>query len=214
VLARYFEGRRTLLGKAVVTTTMRNNGLRLFVEKLNLKLHETPVGDKYVAEKLSNMRNELTPPKMVGLGGEQSGHVILLGSDFVTGDGMRTALYVIKAFLDSGAASMAEFAAGVGKTPQVIASADVGQGKRLDKETIANMEQQTMSSTPGLVRINLRYSGTEPKFRAMLESDGSQSEQQLAQVAHRICKIAQNVAGTDQSHVEILNCTCGGLLKA
>jgi hypothetical protein len=76
------------------------------------------------------------------------------------------------------------------------------------------MEQQALSSTPGLVRINLRYSGTEPKFRAMLESGGSPTEQELAQVAYRICKIAQSVAGTDYAPVEILNCTRGGLLKA
>ncbi len=213
MLARYFDSRRLLLGKMVVTTTMRNAGLKAFVEKLNLKLQETPVGDKYVVEKLAGLRNEMTPPKMIGLGGEQSGHVVLLNADFVTGDGMRTALYVIRALLDSGLQSLADFAATIGKAPQVIASAHVGDGPRLNKEMLANMEQQTLAATPGLVRANLRYSGTEPKFRVMLESDGSQSEQQLATIAYRLCKLAQGAAGADWAEVEIQNCTRGGLLR-
>jgi phosphoglucosamine mutase len=212
MIARYLESRRTLLAKTVVTTTMRNNGLKLFVENAGLKLIETPVGDRYVTEKLAGLRNELTPNKMIGLGGEQSGHLVLLNNEFATGDGMRTALYVIKAYLDSGAPSLSAFAAGIGKTPQVIASADVGLGPRLDHETLSNIEQQTLSATPGLTRINLRYSGTEPKFRVMLESDGAQQEEMLANIAHRICKIAQSHAGARGS-VEIQNCTRGGLLK-
>lgn len=212
MLARYLDGRRMLLSKTIVTTTMRNNGLKTFLEKAGLKLIETPVGDRYVAEQLAGLRNEMTPPRMIGLGGEQSGHIVLFNNDFSTGDGMRTALYVIKAYLDSGAATLSEFAAGIGKTPQVIASAEVGLGPRLDGETLANIEQQTLASTPGLTRINLRYSGTEPKFRVMLESDGTQAEEALANIAHRICKIAQSHAGARGS-VEIQNCTRGGLLK-
>ncbi len=212
MIARYLDGRRILLAKTIVTTTMRNNGLRVFAEKAGLKLVETPVGDRYVSEKLAGLRNELTPPMMIGLGGEQSGHIVLLNNEFATGDGMRTALYVIRAFLESGTSSLSDFAAGIGKTPQVIASADVGLGPRLDRETLANIEQQTLTSTPGLTRINLRYSGTEPKFRVMLESDGGQPEEVLANIAHRICKIAQSHAGM-RGPVEIQNCTRGGLLK-
>ncbi|MBM4422804.1 MAG: phosphoglucosamine mutase [Chloroflexi bacterium] len=213
MLARYFEGRRMLMAHAVVTTTMRNSGLKAFVEKAGLKFHETPVGDKYVVEKLMSLQTAVTPKAMIGLGGEQSGHVVLLDSEHSTGDGMRTALFVIRAFVESRAGSMSEFAAGIGKTPQVIASADVGRGPRLDRASLDGMEKQALDSTPGLTRINLRYSGTEPKFRAMLESDGQQSEEALAAMALRICRLAQSAAGADRAEVEIQNCTRGGLMR-
>lgn len=213
MLARYLESRRQLMAHSVVTTTMRNAGLKAFVERAGLKLHETPVGDKYVVEKLLSLRTAVTPKGWLGLGGEQSGHVILLDQDHATGDGMRTALFVIRALAASGAQSMAEFAAGIGKTPQVIASADVGRGPRLDKDSLEQLEKQLLDATPGLTRVNLRYSGTEPKFRAMLESDGGQTEESLAAIAMQMCRRAQNVAGLDGARVEIQNCTRGGLLR-
>ncbi len=214
MLARYLDGNNQLLARSVVTTTMRNAGLKKFVETAGLQMYETPVGDKYVAEKLLELRRD-PPPGALGLGGEQSGHVILLDDDHTTGDGMRTALFVMRAFLESGAASMAEFAAGIGKTPQVIASAGVGRGPRLDKFALADVETQTLGDNPGLTRINLRYSGTEPKFRAMLESDGQQSEEALAEIALKICRQAQAVAGMEhaQADVEIQDCSRGGLLR-
>src|SRR6185503_12325138 len=86
MIAQYLDARRTLLAKTIVTTTMRNNGLKLFAEKAGLKMTETPVGDRYVTEKLAGLRNEMTPHKMIGLGGEQSGHLVLLNNEFATGD--------------------------------------------------------------------------------------------------------------------------------
>jgi phosphoglucosamine mutase len=213
MLARYLDGRRILLTKTVVTTSMRNGGLKKFLEGNNLKVYETPVGDKYVVEKLVSMRNELTPPRMVGLGGEQSGHIILLSNDYTTGDGMRTALHVIKAFIDSGVSTFADSAASIGKTPQVIASADVGKGPRLDAPSLTALEQQTTAANPGLTRINLRYSGTEPKFRAMLESDGNPTEDGLAAIASELCRNVQKIAEIEDGAIEIQNCTRGGLLK-
>jgi len=213
ILAKYFDGRRLLLSKTVTTTTMRNAGLKNFVEAAGLKMFETPVGDKYIVEKLVSLRNDMTPPKMFGLGGEQSGHIVLLNPDFTTGDGIRTALYVIKALNESGAASLSALAATVTKTPQIIASADVGNGPRVDKEALAALEQETTAATPGLDRINLRYSGTEPKFRAMLESNGTPNEEALAAIATRICRHIQSVAGLPDAAIEIQNCSHGGLLS-
>jgi phosphoglucosamine mutase len=213
ILARYFDGRRLLLSKTVVTTTMRNGGLKNFTEAANLKLVETPVGDKYIVEKLVSLRNDMTPPKMIGLGGEQSGHIVLLNPDFTAGDGIRTALYLIKAFNESGAASLSALAATLTKTPQIIASADVGSGPRLDKDALAVLEQQTASANPGLNRINLRYSGTEPKFRVMLESTGTPNEDALAIIATHLCRKAQTLAGLPDAALEIQDCSRGGLLQ-
>ncbi|MBI3241347.1 MAG: phosphoglucosamine mutase [Chloroflexi bacterium] len=212
MLARYFDKRDQLLGRSLVTTTMRNAGLKKFAEAAGWQLHETPVGDKYVTEKLIELRRNTPQSGGIGLGGEQSGHVILLDDSHVTGDGMRTALFVMRAFIESGATSMAEFAAGIGKTPQVIASADVGRGPRLDKFALVDIENQTLAGHPGLTRINLRYSGTESKFRAMLESDGQQSEEALAGIAARICRQIQAASGMNGGGIEIQDCSRGGLL--
>lgn len=213
MLARYLDERGQLMARSVVTTTMRNGGLKGYVDSAGLQLHETPVGDKYVTEKLIDLRGRMTLPGGIGLGGEQSGHIILLDDDHATGDGMRTALYVLRAFLAGNGHSLADFAAAIGKRPQIIASAEVGRGPRLDKPALAAFEQQTLTDTPGLTRINLRYSGTEPKFRAMLESDGSQPEEALVVVAARLCRHMQRVAGVPEALIEIQDCSRGGLLK-
>ncbi len=212
MLAKFLDARGNLLARSVVTTHMRNAGLKNYLDQAGLQLHETPVGDKYVSEKLIELKNNSTAENALGLGGEQSGHVILLDDDHATGDGMRTALYVLRAYLESDAASLADFAAAIGKTPQIIASAEVGRGGRLDKAALADLEKRTLADTPGLMRINLRYSGTETKFRAMLESDGRQPEEALAALALKICRQAQAAAGMAQASVEIQDCSRGGLI--
>lgn len=214
ILAKYFDARRLLLGKTVVTTVMRNSGLKNLVATSGLKLIETPVGDKYIAEKLAGLRNEMTPPKMVGLGGEQSGHVVIMNPEFTAGDGMRTALYVIKAYADSGAGSLSALAATVAKSPQIVASAEVGAGPRLEPDGLAALEKEAAAAAPGLARINLRYSGTEPKFRVMLESNGTPDEDGLAGIARTLCRRAQAAAGLPDGAIEILDCSRGGLIRA
>lgn len=214
MLAKYLGRHGRLLCNAVVTTVMRNAGLRQYVETSGMTLYETPVGDKYVVEKLLELQQSAGESRHFGLGGEQSGHIVLLNGEHATGDGMRTALYVLRAFIESGQPTMAVFADGIGKTPQVIASADVGRGPRLDRAALDKMQNDTLAQTPGLTRINLRYSGTEPKFRAMLEAESNQTEESLAALALRICRHIQQVADVGYASVEIQNCTRGGLLLA
>ncbi|MBI5712040.1 MAG: hypothetical protein HZC38_01235, partial [Chloroflexi bacterium] len=120
---------------------------------------------------------------------------------------------VMRAFVESKVKTMSEFAAGVGKTPQVIASANVGRGARMDKAALADLEKKILVETKGLTRINLRYSGTEPKFRAMLESDGAQDEYALAKLAAKICRDMQTLAGMKDGEIEIQNCTRGGVIE-
>ncbi len=133
-LARYLHQHGDLLADSVVATNMRNNGLKHFVESAGLALYETPVGDKYVSDKLLQLWAENSQPGKIGLGGEQAGHIILLDRDHVTGDGIRAALFVLHAYLESGSRTLAEFACGVGKTPQIIASAYVGNSARFGKQ--------------------------------------------------------------------------------
>ena len=212
ILARYLDERHQLVARSIVTTQMRNEGLVEFVRANQLEIHETPVGDKYVVEKLLNLKSKSPATEIYALGGEQAGHVVLMDQDHTTGDGIRTALFVIRAFIDSGAHSLAELADAIQKTPQVIASAYVGNGPRLDRAALDDLGKQSQASLPALRRINLRYSGTEALFRAMLEADAEVSTAELGQLAWNICRKIQTTAGISDGPIEILNCTQGGLL--
>jgi phosphoglucosamine mutase len=212
-LSRYLGQRGLLLENSVVTTTMRNEGLKRYVESADIKMYETPVGDKYVIEKLMQFWNQNTQKGMVGLGGEQAGHIVLLDEGHITGDGLRTALFVLNAFVESGSRTLAEFAAGVGKVPQIIASARVGNGERYNKDELQAMEKEMFSVHPGLLRVNLRYSGTEPLFRIMLESETSYTEKDLAKIAVEIARKAQEYSKQPNGPIDILNCTRGGVVN-
>ena len=212
-LARYLNNQDKLLARSVVTTTMRNTGLKHYLENLGLRVFETPVGDKYVVEKILELRENGNAEKAFGLGGEQAGHIDILNDLYTTGDGIRTALFVLQAFLESGVGSMSSFAEGVGKTPQIIASAYVGQGNRYDRDQLSDLETQILESYPGILRSSLRYSGTEPLLRVMLESDGRQNEEDLAEIAWKICKDAQNLASIKNGMIDLLNCTSGGVIS-
>jgi phosphoglucosamine mutase len=212
MLSRYFDERGRLLARSVVTTTMRNSGLKMRLEGAGIRMIETPVGDKFVADKIFALREAGDTDGMIGLGGEQAGHILIVDDGHPTGDGIRTALFVIRAFLDSGLISLASFADEVGKTPQIIASAHVGSGGRLESQEILELENRTMAM-PGIIRVNLRYSGTEPLFRVMLESNGSVSEEGLAHLALDLCRVAQKASGAANGLVDILNVTCGGVIR-
>jgi phosphoglucosamine mutase len=213
-LAHYLHQKNLLLADSVVTTNMRNSGLKAYLQSIGLNVHETPVGDKYVVDKLLEIRGGHDNEKgKLGLGGEQAGHIDLINDEFTTGDGIRTALFVIRSYLETGARSMSSFAQRIGKTPQIIASAFVGNGPKIEKEKLNRIEKCMMDDYAGLERVNLRYSGTEPLFRAMLESNGSQNEDDLASIALGLCQRVQAYAGVDDGCIDVLNCTKGGVLK-
>lgn len=212
ILSRYFDQRQRLLARAVVTTVMRNSGLKAKLESAGIQMFETPVGDKYVTDKIFELRDADPSAGKIGLGGEQAGHILIVDDNHPTGDGIRTALYVIRAFLDSPMASLAAFAAQVGKTPQIIASAHVGNGQRFSRAQLDEMEADTLQ-IPGVIRANLRYSGTEPLWRAMLEADETLNEEHLARIALDLCRKAQSLSGEPNAHVDILNATRGGVIS-
>jgi phosphoglucosamine mutase len=215
ILAQYLDQRKQLLGKTVVATSMRNYGLVEFIESAGLTFLETRVGDRYVVQKLLELARHDRTPGALALGGEQAGHIVLLDDRHGTGDGIRTALYLARALLESGAGSLAELASCIRKKPQVIASAAVSSKPSLD--AIAELERlhgKVSSTLAGMHRIELRYSGTEPLFRAMLEADEPHSVQELADMAGALCRVVQQASGTADGDLEILNCTQGGTLSA
>ena len=152
------EGR--LKGGAVVATVMSNIGLEIALREAGIGLVRCPVGDKYVMEEMLN--------RGLSLGGEQSGHVIF--SDYLfTGDGLCTALNVLRTVLLSGR-SLSALAADLTSYPQVLLNVRVRE--KVDLQTvpaiaaaIARVEDRV--SDHG--RLLVRYSGTEPLLRVMLE---------------------------------------------
>src|SRR5437763_11610116 len=152
------EGR--LKGGAIVATVMSNIGLELALRETGIDLVRCPVGDKYVMEEMI--------ARDLSLGGEQSGHVIF--SDYLfTGDGLCTALNVLRTVALS-ARSLAHLASDLISYPQVLLNVRVGEKIDLSAipeiaATIAAVEARL----DGQGRLLIRYSGTEPLLRVMLE---------------------------------------------
>lgn len=150
----------TLGGDAVVSTVMANLGLEKRLEAMGLKLARVKVGDKFVADEM--MRTGAR------LGGEQSGHIIFLDAA-TAGDGMLTTLRVLRILLESGR-TMGDLCADLTKAPQVLLNIPVREKPDLAKvpavrDAVAAAERELKSDG----RILLRYSGTEPLCRVMVE---------------------------------------------
>jgi phosphoglucosamine mutase len=152
------EGR--LKGNAVVATVMSNIGLELALRGLGVDLVRCAVGDKYVMEEM------LT--RGLSLGGEQSGHIIF--SDYLfTGDGLCTALNVLRTVLLTGR-SLADLASDLTTYPQVLLNVRVRE--KADLKTVPPIAQaiaRVEERVAGHGRLLVRYSGTEPLLRVMLE---------------------------------------------
>jgi phosphoglucosamine mutase len=152
------EGR--LRGNAVVATVMSNIGLEIALKALGIELIRTKVGDKYVMEEMQK--------REFSLGGEQSGHLIF-SEHLFTGDGLITALSVLRTMAASGR-ELADLADDLTTYPQVLLNVRVRE--KADLETIpevAAIMEQVEQGLGGNGRLLVRYSGTEPLLRVMLE---------------------------------------------
>lgn len=215
ILAEFLLSQDRLLANTVVSTTMRNGALVRYFDERALHFIETSVGDKYIMVELRKLMAEGYQMDQIGLGGEQSGHIILMDQDHATGDGIRSAVYVIRAFLASGREKLADLAESIHKFPQVIASAVVAEKINLETmDAVTTLKAGIKDHLPGLTRLNLRYSGTEPKVRLMLEADNRHTEKELAEKAFALCEAVQAGTGTPEgAFLEVLNVTRGGLVK-
>ena len=152
------EGR--LKGNAIVATVMSNIGLEIALKNAGIDIVRCAVGDKYVMEEM--MRRDLS------LGGEQSGHIIF--SDYLfTGDGLATSLNVLRTMAASGR-SLADLAAELTMYPQVLMNLRVKE--KVDLKTLPSVAEVMLaveSRLAGNGRLLVRYSGTEPLLRVMLE---------------------------------------------
>lgn len=166
----------------IVATVMSNLGLNKYARDNGLELLQTKVGDRYVLEEMLK--------DGFNLGGEQSGHVILLDYN-PTGDGILTSLMLIKSILEENkkASQMAQM---VKLYPQVLVNAKVNSEKKYgfkDDKEIKNAIEKLEKEFAGNGRVLIRPSGTEPLVRVMIEGE---DQKYIQKKAEEIAKLIES----------------------
>ena len=158
--ARHLQATGRLRNQAIVATVMSNIGLEIALRESGIGLVRCPVGDKYVMEEMI--------ARDIALGGEQSGHIIF--SDFLyTGDGLVTALNVLQVMAATGR-DLADLASQLTTYPQILLNVRVRTKRDLaDVPPVAAVMADVERRLGGTGRLLVRYSGTEPLLRIMLE---------------------------------------------
>ena len=162
IVSKYLKEKNKLNKDTVVATVMSNLGLKKYTQTNNLNLVQTKVGDRYVLEEM--LKNNYN------LGGEQSGHIIMLDYN-PTGDGILTSLMLIKILLESNATA-SKLTDIITIYPQVLVNAKVDDKKKYDyseDEEIQKEIEKLENEFSGDGRVLIRTSGTEPLVRVMIE---------------------------------------------
>jgi len=161
VVGRYLKSAGKLKGDVIVGTTMANLGLERALEKSGLQLTRTAVGDRYVLEEMLHTG--------ANLGGEQSGHILFL-DDATTGDGMLTAVKLASIIALQG--PLDELIADLKIFPQKIVNVRVRSKPPLESlPAVARGLAEAEKALGQSGRVVLRYSGTEPLARVMVEAE-------------------------------------------
>jgi phosphoglucosamine mutase len=161
LIARSWAEQERLRGGAVVATVMSNLGLERFLAGLKLKLLRTPVGDRYVVER---MRSD-----GCNVGGEQSGHIIL--SDYsTTGDGLIAALQLLAVIVRAGK-PVSETARLFQPLPQLLKNLKFNGGQPLERADVKAAITSAEAALGDRGRVLIRKSGTEPLIRVMAEGE-------------------------------------------
>jgi phosphoglucosamine mutase len=169
ILALSLRERQALAGETVAATVMSNLGFHQAMKANGIAVAETAVGDRYVLER---MRAEgLT------LGGEQSGHVILL-EHATTGDGVLTGLHLLSRIAKG--ASLAELAAVMTRLPQVLINVAVAD-RSVAMDNVRSAVADAQAELDGDGRVLVRPSGTEQLVRVMVEAPTAERAQQVAE---------------------------------
>ncbi len=164
------EGR--LKKNTLVATVMSNLGLELAMQKAGGKLVRAAVGDRYVMEKMIEGG--------YNLGGEQSGHIIFLDNN-TTGDGIISALQILSIMKQTGK-PLSELAACMKTYPQILVNVKVKERRDLESiPEVATRMSELDKKLAGKGRLLVRYSGTEPKVRVMIEGEDQKEIKALAE---------------------------------
>ena len=163
LLALHWKKYDQLSSNAIVATSMSNLGLEKILSKNNIKLHRANVGDRYVKEMMLDIN--------ANIGGEQSGHIIL--RDFIsTGDGMITALQVLRIIIEKNQLS-SDILNVFDPVPQKLLNFNIADGSILKENKTIKMIDNCKSMLGSEGRIFARMSGTESLLRVMIECKSS-----------------------------------------
>ncbi|MEM6909426.1 MAG: phosphoglucosamine mutase [Pseudomonadota bacterium] len=181
LIATRMQEKQLLRGGGVVATVMSNLGLERYLDEIDLTLERTRVGDRYVLERMK--------AGGFNVGGEQSGHMILL-DHATTGDGTVAALRVI-ASLVRNQKPASEILHLFDPVPQLLKNVRYDGGKPLDDAQVKEVIADAEGELEGRGRLVIRPSGTEPVIRVMAEGDDSA---QVESVVDRVCDAVRAAA--------------------
>ncbi|MDT7777652.1 MAG: phosphoglucosamine mutase [Acidobacteriota bacterium] len=183
VLAKRMQARGELSGGRVVATVMSNIGLELALRSRGMELLRADVGDKYVLEEL--LRTGST------LGGEQSGHIIFPRLS-LAGDGMTTTVGLLRAMSESGR-TLEELTEGFRRYPQVLTNVRVREKTPFEEVAeVVRASDEVRARLGERGRLLLRYSGTEPLARVMIEG---QSQDEIEALAEELAAVIRRSLG-------------------
>jgi len=183
VQALYLKEKNALKKNTVVATIMSNMGLEKILEENGIKLLRTKVGDKYVLEEM--LQNDYN------LGGEQSGHTIFLDYS-VAGDGLLTSLKMLEVISEKKR-GLSELVKDFKEFPQILLNVRVREKVPLAQiPGYQEMAEEVKNKLGKDGRLEVRYSGTEPLARIMIEG---RELKQIEELAGRLAKVIENYCG-------------------
>ena len=167
----------------VVATVMSNMGLDIALRKAGGRVVKTDVGDRYVVEEMRRGG--------YGFGGEQSGHLIFLEHN-TTGDGIISALQVL-AIMQKTGKPLSELAAVMTALPQVLVNVRVRERRNIEElPEMTGLIADVEARLGDIGRVLIRYSGTEPLLRIMLEG---QDQGEITGMANEIALLVTSLIG-------------------
>ncbi|MBN1812391.1 MAG: phosphoglucosamine mutase [Anaerolineae bacterium] len=188
ILARDMKQKGQLTNNAVVSTPMSNWGLKASLEEAGIRLEEASVGDRFVLQRMIE--------ENYALGGEQSGHIIMLGDGQTTGDGIYTALAVLKVVAGKPDGSLSALASCIREFPECLVNIEVSSKPPL--QTIPEVQaalQRLHEALGENIDVTLRYSGTEDKLRLKIRAGGEHEQQTLEREAKAFMAVAKQAIG-------------------
>lgn len=182
IIGNHMKEKGQLKNNTIVATVMSNLGFFLMAKEQGITVEQTKVGDRYVLERM----------KEIGatLGGEQSGHIILLEEN-TTGDGLLSALHLLEVMVETGK-PLSELAKIMEVLPQALINAKVPNHKKndyMDYPEIASAIDKLSEKFAGQGRVLIRPSGTEPMVRVMIEG---KDQKQIDEEARKLADLIQD----------------------
>ena len=171
IIAKYLKEKNKLSANKVVGTVMSNMGVERAFNEAGITFLRAKVGDRYVLQKMQE-NNAI-------IGGEQSGHIILLEESH-TGDGLITALYLLKVMKEEDM-PLSELRKGVVHFPQILLNVRVKDKKILNDLKVQDFIDKEKKKLSNRGRIVVRASGTEPLIRIMVEGENKKETIDIAE---------------------------------